>query len=316
MLPTRAEIETASEVVYRTLSPTPQICWPLLSERVGTEVWVKHENHLPTGSFKARGGLVYMDAQADLGGIVEVVSATRGNHGQAVAFAAGRVGLKATIVVPHGNSESKNRAMRAYGADLIEHGRDFQDALDRARELAETGLHFVANFDPLLIRGVASYGMELFSAQPDLDAVYVPVGLGSGICALIAAREALGRRCEIIGVVTENAPAYALSLAAGHLVTTENSDTLADGLAIRVPNAEALATISKDAERIVAVSEAELRGAIRHYFTDTHNIAEGAGAAPLAALIQERERNAGRRVGVILTGGNIDARIYREILAG
>ena len=313
ILPDRREIESAAEVVYRTFSPTFQICWPLLCERVGAEVWVKHENHLLSGSFKVRGGLVYMDAQA-LEGVSGVVTATRGNHGQSVAFAAARNRLKANIVVPEGNSDSKNRAMRALGGELIEYGRDFQEALEHAQGLANASLHFVPNFHPLLIRGVASYAMEIFSSQPELDSVYVPIGLGSGICAVIAARDALGMRCKVIGVVAENAPAYALSFDAGKSVPTDSANTLADGLAVRVPNAEALTVISRGVERIVTVSEQELLQAIRIYFSDTHNVAEGAGAAPLAALLKEREISRGTRVGLVLTGGNIDEDVFREAL--
>ena len=286
----------------------------MLCERAGTEVWVKHENHLPSGSFKARGGLVYMGAQGAMEGVSGVVTATRGNHGQSVAFAARQNGLDARIVVPEGNSRSKNRAMRALGGELIEHGRDFQAALEHAQKLASATLHFVPNFDPVLIRGVATYAMEFFAAQPELDSIYVPIGLGSGICAVIAARDVLGLRCKVVGVVTEQAPTYALSFDAGKSVPTDSADTLADGLAVRVPNAEALDVINRSVERVVAVSELELRQAIHIYFSDTHNLAEGAGAAPLAALLKERDANRGSRVGLVLTGGNIDEDVFRSAL--
>ena len=317
MLPTLAELERAAEVVYETLLPTPQLRWPLLCERSGADVWVKHENHLPTGSFKVRGGLVYHRELARSDPPVPgVIAATRGNHGQSVAFAASRNGLPATIVIPRGNSPAKNRAMRALGAELVEHGRDFQDAYEHARTLTHTrGLRLVASFHPMLVRGVSSYALELFRALPDCDTVYVPIGLGSGICGVIAAREALGRRTEIVGVVAEQAPTYALSFERGAPVSTDSSDTLADGLAVRVPDARALEIIRKHVERIVRVSELELRAAIRHYFTDTRNVAEGAGAAPLAALLRERDDMAGRRVALILSGGNIDRPLYREILS-
>ena len=314
---TLAELEAAADIVHSHLSPTPQLDWPLLSARAGAEIRVKHENHNPTGAFKIRGGLVYMDAllrdQSEIDG---VVCATRGNHGQSVATAAGLFGLGAVIVVPRGNSVEKNAAMAAQGGALVEHGHDFQEALEYARGLAdERGLHMVPSFQDDLVAGVASYGLELFRAVPDLDTMYVPVGLGSGICGTIAARNALGLKTKIVGVVAENAPAYSLSFRAGKPVSTNSADTMADGVACRTPVDDAVATINAQAERIVEVSEAGIRAAMRHFFTDTHNVAEGAGAAPLAALLQEREAMAGKRVAVVLSGGNIDIDVYRTILA-
>ncbi len=245
-----------------------------------------------------------------------MIAATRGNHGQSIAYAAARVGIRATVVVPHGNSREKNAAMRALGAQLIEHGRDFQDALEFARrEAAERGLAMVPSFDRTLVCGVASYALEFLGAVEQLDTVYVPIGLGSGICGMIAAREALRLSTRIVGVVAENAPAYALSFAAGRAITTESADTIADGVACRVPDAEALSIIGRWAERIVTVSEAEIAAAMRHYFSDTHNIAEGAGAAPLAALLKERAAMEGRRVGLVLSGGNVDRDLYARVLA-
>ena len=310
-------LETAADFVRRVMPPTPQFCWPLLSRRIGTELWVKHENHTPIGAFKLRGGLVYLDevkrSHPDMCG---VVTATTGNHGQSIALAAARLELEATIVVPHGNSIEKNRAMEGFGARLIEAGRDFQAAYEYAVALAERErLHLVRSFDALLVRGVASYGLELFRAVPDLDTVYVPIGLGSGICGVIAAREALGLTAEIVGVVSENAATYALSFAAGKPVSTNSADTMAGGLAVRVPDPEALDIICRGAARIVTVSEAEIRRAVRILFTDTHNVAEGAGAAPLAAAFQERDRLRGKRVAVIQSGGNIDRNLFAEILA-
>jgi threonine dehydratase len=310
-------LEAAAALVHRTVPPTPQYCWPLLSRRLGAELWVKHENHTPIGAFKIRGGLVYLDAvrreQPRLRG---VVTATTGNHGQSVALAATRLGIAATIVAPHGNSIEKNRAMQAFGARLVEAGHDFQAAFEHATELAlQEQLHFVPSYHPLLVRGVASYGLELFRAVPDLDLVYVPIGLGSGISGVIAAREALGLRTEIVGVVAEGAPTYALSFAAGRPVSTNSADTMAGGLAVRVPDPEALEVISRGAARIATVSEAEMRRAMRILFADTHNVAEGAGAAPLAAALQERDRLAGKRVAVILSGGNIDRPLFAEVLA-
>jgi threonine dehydratase len=315
-LPTLSELDAAAELVHSVMPPTPQHCWPLLSQRVGAELWVKHENHTATGAFKLRGGIVYLDdLKRAQPGIAGIISATTGNHGQSIAYAATRLGLKAVIVVPHGNSPEKNRAMQGFGAKLVEHGHDFQAAYEHAMAMAEReNLHLVRSFQPLLVRGVASYGMELFRAVPDLDAVYVPIGLGSGICGVIAAREALGARAEIVGVVAENAPAYALSFAAGKAVATNSADTFAGGLAVRVPDGDALDTIRRHAARIVTVSEAEMKAAMRIIFSDTHNVAEGAGAAPLAAALKERERLRGRRVAVIQSGGNIDRAVFAEIL--
>ncbi len=312
------ELETAASLVHEHITPTAQICWPLLCERTGAEVWVKHENQTPIGAFKLRGGLVYMDdlrrSRPDVAG---VISATRGNHGQSVARAARTFGVSATIVVPDGNSVEKNAAMRAFGAELIEHGHDFQAALEYTRELAdERGLLMVESFHPLLVRGVASYSLEFLTAVDDLDTVYVPIGLGSGICGMMAARDALGRTTEIVGVVAENAAAYALSFAKGEAVSTNSADTFADGMACRTPVPEAVERINAGAARIVTVREEEIAAAIRHYYTDTHNLAEGAGAAQLAALLKERDRMAGKKVGLVLSGGNIDMSEYREVLAG
>jgi threonine dehydratase len=310
-------LEAAAALVHRVMPPTPQYCWPLLSRRVGAELWVKHENHTPIGSFKIRGGLLYLDAvrrsQPDVRG---VVTATTGNHGQSIALAAARLGVDATIVVPHGNSIEKNRAMAGFGARLVEAGHDFQAAFEHATELAEReNRHFVRSYDPLLVRGVASYGLELFRAVPDLDVVYVPIGLGSGISGVIAARDALGLTVEIVGVVAANAPTYALSFAAGAPVSTNSADTMAGGLAVRVPDPEALDIIRRGAARIVTVSEAEMRRAMRIMFSDTHNVAEGAGAAALAAALQERGRLAGKRVAAIQSGGNVDRALFAEVLA-
>ena len=311
------EIEAAAELIYRHLGPTPEYCWPLICERAGTEVWVKHENHTPIGAFKVRGGLVYLDdlmkrAPETRG----VIAATRGNHGQSVAYAARRAGIEAVVVAPRGNSAEKNRAMRALGAELIEHGEDFNAALERAEELAAArGLHAFPSYHPLLVRGVATYGLELLRAVPDLDTVYVPIGLGSGINGVISARDALGLKTRVVGVVAERAAAYALSFAAGRPVSTETCDTLADGVSVRIPDAEALAVMLKGAERVVTVSEDEIEAAMRAYYTDTHNLAEGAGAAPLAALLKEKEIMAGRKAAVILSGGNVDTELTRRVLA-
>jgi len=312
-----ARLDDAAALVRAVVPPTPQYCWPLLSRRLGAELWVKHENHTPIGAFKLRGGLVYLDdlrhATPQVSG---VITATRGNHGQSIAYASARLGLAATIVVPHGNSFEKNRAMQGFGATLVEEGHDFQAAYEyAAARAAADNLHLVRSFDPALVRGVASCGLELFRAVAGLDTVYVPIGLGSGICAMIAAREALGETAEIVGVVAQNAPTYALSVAAGRPVSTNSADTIADGLAVRVPDAAALAIIRAGAARIVTVSEAEIRRAMRIIFTDTHNLAEGAGAATLAAALQERALLAGKRVAIVLSGGNVDRTLFADVLA-
>jgi threonine dehydratase len=312
-----AALEAAAALVHGVMPPTPQYCWPLLSRRVGAEVWVKHENHTPIGAFKVRGGVVYLDdlkrSQPEIKG---VVTATTGNHGQSIAYSAAALGLAATIVVPEGNNPGKNRAMRGFGATLVEVGHDFQAAYEHAAALAEREQrHLVRSFHPLLVRGVASYALELFRAVADLDTIYVPVGLGSGICGVIAARDALGLTTEVVGVVAENAPTYALSFAAGRPVPTNRVDTLAEGLAVRVPDPEALAIILKGAERVVTVSEPEIRQAARAMFDDTRNLAEGAAAAPLAAALQERTHLAGKRVALVQSGGNIERALFADVLS-
>ena len=316
-LPGKSEIEAAAAAVYAAMPATPQYAWPLLAERCGAPVWIKHENHSPIGAFKVRGGLVYMNRlHTNHPSCTGVIAATRGNHGQSIAFAARANGLAAVIVVPEGNSAEKNAAMGALGAELMVHGHDFQAAFEYATELAdERGLKMVPSFAEDLVAGVATYPMELLTAVPDLDTLYVSIGLGSGICSCIAAREALGLTTKIVGVVAENAPCYALSFAQGKPVSTHSADTMADGLACRVPADEAVAVINRYAERIVTVSETEIKAAMRHYFTDTHNVAEGAGAAPLAALLQEREQASGQTFGLVLSGGNVDRSLFQNILA-
>jgi len=317
MLPSLAELESATTLVHSVMPPTPQYRWPLLCGRAGTEVWVKHENHTPAGAFKVRGGIAYVDhLKRAEPGVRGVIAATRGNHGQSVAFAARRAGLDAVIVVPKGNSVEKNAAMRALGGELIEHGHDFQAAYEYAQGLAgERRLHPLPSYHAVLARGVGTYALEFLRAAPDLDTVYVPIGLGSGICGVMAARDALGLKTKVVGVVAESAPAYALSFAQGKAVSTNSADTMADGMACRVPNAEALEAILKGVERIVQVSDDAIKAAMRAYFADTHNVAEGAGAAPLAALMAERARMAGKRVGLVLSGGNVDTAVYRDVLA-
>lgn len=310
------EIESAARIVYSAMPATPQYCWPLLCEELGAEVWVKHENHTPVGAFKLRGGLVYFADLASNSTVKGVISATRGNHGQSVGLAAWLHGLTARVVVPHGNSIEKNAAMRALGVDLIEHGDDFQAAREHARRLAdELGLHLVPSFHPLLVSGVASYALELLRAVRDLSTVYVPIGLGSGICAMVAVRDALGLKTEVVGVVSAQAPAYAVSFTAREIREAPVTTTLADGMACRTPQPEALEVIWRGVDRIVEVSDSEVAEAIRILFTSTHNAAEGAGAAALAAARQERSRLAGRRTAVVLSGGNIDRALFADVLA-
>ena len=314
---TLAELRDAHDIVQKALRPTPAFAWPLLAARLGAEVVVKHENHQPTGAFKVRGGLTYCDALKRRDPQVKgIVSATRGNHGQSLAYAGRRFGLAVKIVVPHGNSHEKNAAMRAQGAELIEHGADFQAAREEAMRLAEAhGLHAVPSFHRDLVRGVATYALELLTERPDLDVLYVPIGQGSGICGCIAARDALGRKTEIVGVQSAGAPAYALSFAAGRVVSTLTADTFADGVATRTPDEEAVAIILKGAARVTLVEDFEIAEAIRAFWTDTHNLAEGAGAAPLAAAIKERARLSGRKIGLVLSGGNIDFDLFQNQVA-
>ncbi|SNB78158.1 threonine dehydratase [Arboricoccus pini] len=308
------ELEAAAAEVHEVFAATAAYSWPLLCARTAAEVWVKHENQTPTGAFKVRGGIVHVRRLAEQGLAPNgLISATRGNHGQSLAFAGARHGIDVTIVVPEGNSREKNAAMRAFGARLIEHGQDFDAARAEARRLAEVeGRFFAPSFHPDLVLGVATWALELFRGAPPLDALYVPIGQGSSICGAIQARDLLGLKTEIIGVQAKGAPTYALSLEAGRPVTIERADTQADGLATRVPDADALAMIAKGAARIVTVSDDEIAAAIRAYWTDTHNLAEGAGAAPLAALLQEREAMRGRRVGLPLSGGNIDLALFQD----
>jgi threonine dehydratase len=312
-----SELEAAASVVYRAMAPTPQQRWPLLDERAGAAVWVKHENQTPVGAFKIRGGLVYFDALRRATPVKGVVAATRGNHGQSVAFAAARYGIPSALVVPHGNSAGKNAAMRALGAELIEEGHDFQASLEAAARIAaERAWHLVPSFDSLLVQGVASYALELFRAAPDLETLYVPIGLGSGICGSIAARDALGLTTRIVAVVALAAPAYARSLALGRLVSHEATTRIADGMACRTPVADALDRIRAGVDRVVEVSDDEIESAMRAIYDDTHNVAEGAAASAVAALLRERDRIQGRTVGVVLTGGNVDRAIFARVLAG
>lgn len=310
-------LRLAAKTVHATLAPTPQLAWPLLAERVGCSVWVKHENHTPTGAFKVRGGLIYVQGllarEPQTKGLI---TATRGNHGQSLALAAQRMGLAVSIVVPEGNSREKNAAMRALGATVIECGKDFDEARATAATLAqENQLHLVPAFHHDLIRGVATYALELLEAVSDLDTVYVPIGMGSGICGLIQTRDLLGLKTEIVGVVSSHADAFAQSVEQGRVVCTQSADTFADGLACRQPLPEALAIIAQGAARVIRVSDRQIAQAIGIYHETTHNTAEGAGAAALAGLIKEQTEQQGQRVAVILSGANIDRQLYAAILA-
>ena len=315
-LPSLQDIEAAAQVVYRDFAPTPQYRWVLLSERLGTDCWLKHENHTPVGAFKIRGGLTYFDQLARRGALPrEVVSATRGNHGQSMGWAARRHGVACTIVVPRGNSVEKNAAMRALGVTLVEHGSDFQEAREHAMHIAaERGAHMVPSFHTDLLRGVSTYWWEFLRAVPQLDVVYVPIGQGSGACSAIAAKLALQHPVRVVGVVSSHATTYADSVAAGRVVEAPVTTQLADGMACRVADAAALAIIAPHIDHIVQVSDNEVAAAMRALFTDTHNVAEGAGAAAFAAALQEKDRLAGQTVGVALTGGNVDADIFSQVL--
>jgi threonine dehydratase len=314
--PSLDALESAAALIYKSMPPTPQYRWPLLEARAGTTVWVKHENHTPTGAFKVRGGLVYLNELCRTGAKPKgVISATRGNHGQSVGFAARQYGIPAAVVVPIGNSVEKNAAMRSLGVEIIERGRDFTDASEIADEMAiARGWHRFPSFHPLLVRGVGTYALELFRAVPDLDTVYVPVGLGSGICGVIAARDALGLRARVVAVVSDAAPAFALSYAQGRIVSHEATTRVADGMACRTPVQPALSIARNGAERVVQVSDNEVESAMRALFEDTHNTAEGGGAAALAALFKEKEAMRGRNVAVVLSGGNVDSSLFAAIL--
>jgi threonine dehydratase len=315
-LPTLSQIEAAAGKIYQAFGPTPQYCWPTLSQRLGTECWVKHENHTPVGAFKVRGGLTYFDHLVQNGTLPrEVVSATRGNHGQSIAYAAARHGVTCTIVVPEGNSLEKNAAMKALGAQLIEHGHDFQAAREHAQAIAlERQAHMVPSYHPALVLGVATAWWEFLRAVPDLDRVYVPIGLGSGACAALAAKQALGHPVQVIGVISAHATTYADSFAAGQVVEAPVSTLLADGMAVRRADPNALAILKVGLERCVMVDDSRIAQAMRDLYTDTHNLAEGAGAASFAAAWSEKEQLQGLKVGTTLCGGNVDSATFCSVL--
>ena len=316
-LPSLAEIREAQAVIYRYMPPTPQYSWPLTNKRLEAEVWIKHENHTPIGAFKLRGALVYIEWLKESRTSLEgVVAATRGNHGQGVGMAARLLGLKAVVVVPHGNSVEKNCAMLAQGVELVERGHDFQESLEFARTLAkDRGFEMVDSFHERLVMGTATYGLELFESVPALDTLYVPIGLGSSICGVAAARNALRSPTKIVGVVSSESPSYSLSFEQRKVVEAPSRTLIADGLACRTPNPMAMEAVWENVIRIVEVTDAEITDAMRALFQDTHNVAEGAGTAALAGALKEKHLNRGQRIGVILTGGNVDAQIYARVLA-
>jgi threonine dehydratase len=312
---TLAELESAAAVVYRAMPATPQRRWPLLDARAGTAVWVKHENHTPIGAFKIRGGLTYFDALERAGERpAGVIAATRGNHGQSVGLAAARFGVPCAIVVPDGNSAGKNAAMRALGVELIEEGRDFQASFEAAGRIArERGWHMVPTFDRRLVVGVASYSLELLRAAPEIDILYVPIGQGSGICGALEARDALALKTRIVGVVSASAPAYARSLASGTLVSVESTTRVADGVAVRTPNRDALDFMRARLDHVVEVTDDQVEDAMRAIYDDTHNVAEGAGAAATAAMLAERDAIRGKTVAVVLSGANVDRNVFGRV---
>ena len=315
---TLQHIEHAAQVVYRSFQATPQYRWGLSSQRLGADCWIKHENHTPVGAFKIRGGLTYFEALRASGTLpTEVVSATRGNHGQSMGWAARAHGVACTIVVPRGNSQEKNAAMRALGVTLIEHGDEFQDAREHAMALAEQrGAHMVPSFHKDLVCGVATYWWEFFKAVPHMDVAYVPIGMGSGAAAAIQAKRALGHGAKIVGVVSAHATTYADSIAASRVIDSPVTTRLADGMACRKADPEALRMLAPHLHHIVRVTDAEVADAMRHLYADTHNVAEGAGAASFAAAMQERDQLQGQTVGVTLCGGNVDADVLARMLAG
>jgi threonine dehydratase len=317
-LPTIDEVRAASELVYRLMRPTPQYCWPLLCERLGAEVWVKHENQTPTGAFKARTAVVYVDELMKREPATRgLITATRGNHGQAVALAAKQFALPATILVPHGNSREKNAAMRAQGATLIVHGSDYQAARERAMALADQqGLHMVPPYHYNIVRGVATYWLELFTSVKDIDVAYVPIGMGSGICSAVAVRNGLGLKTKLIGVVSSLAPSYAESFEQRKVIEAPATTKIADGMACRKPDEQALSILMDNVDHIARVSDEEVEESMRHMFTDTHNVVEGAGAAPLAAALSEREQLNGKRVAIVASGSNVDREVFARVLRG
>jgi threonine dehydratase len=312
-----AELDAAAELIYRYMQPTPQYTWPLLSRRLECEVWVKHENFTPVGAFKVRGGILYAEQlRRENPAAKGFVTATRGNHGQSLAYGARLFGFKPVIVVPHGNSVEKNEAMEALGAELIIHGADFQESFEYAIQVAkERGLIMAPSFDMTLVKGVSTYALEMFRGAPQLDVIYVSIGMGSGVCGVMAARKALGLKTTVVGVVSAGAPAYGISFRSRKLESHAVTTFIADGMACRKPDERALEMIWQGVDRVVEVTDKEVEAAMRAYFSDIHSVAEGAGAAGLAAAMKERERMAGKRVGLVLSGGNVDRAVFARVLS-
>lgn len=315
-LPGLAELEAATTLVRPHIPATPSHTWPLLNAEAGCEVWVKHENHTPVGAFKVRGGVVYLDElQRARPGVPGVIAASTGNHGQSVAWNARRLGLRAVIVVPHGSNPEKLAAMRALGAELVEHGREFQEALEYSRELAgREGLHAIPSFHPWLVRGVGTYALEFFRSSPPLDVVYVPIGLGSGFCGVAAAKLALGLGTRLVGVVSAHAPAYALSFQQKQKATQPSATRVAEGVACSTPDDLALRWVLENAEDVVTITDDEALEAMRLLLRTTHNLPEGAAALPFAALLKHRPHPPGTRVGCVLSGGNASMELLRRVL--
>jgi threonine dehydratase len=313
--PTFADICFARQRVYRALRRTPLLRHPLLAQETGLDIVVKHENHNPTGAFKVRGGinLVGSLSPEERRG---VITATTGNHGQSIALASGREGVPCTIVVPRGNNPEKNAAMRALGAELIEFGRDFDEARERVEQLQhERGLRYVhsAN-EPLLIAGVGTYALEIFEDEPDVDVILVPIGGGSGACGCAIVRTAIGSRAIVIGVQAARADAFARSWRGETRVVGEKADTFAEGMATRVTFDLTFDILKRGLDDIVTLTEEELAEGVRLALRTTHNLAEGAGAASLIAAVKLRGQLAGKRVVCVMSGGNIDrATLYRVI---
>jgi threonine dehydratase len=313
--PTLKDIFASRERVYRVLKPTPLIRHPLLAEETSLDVYVKHENHNPTGAFKVRGGLNLIGSLSpeERRG---VITATTGNHGQSIALACQREGVPCTIVTPLGNNPEKNAAMRAYGAEVIEFGRDFDEARERVEQMqAELGLRYVhsAN-EPLLIAGVGTYALEVFEDLPDVGVILVPIGGGSGACGCSIVRSGTGSRAKVIGVQAERADAFTRSWREGKRIVGARADTFAEGMATRVTFDLPFSILQKELDDVITLDEGELAEGVRLALRTTHNLAEGAGAASLMAAAKLRSQLAGRKVVCVMSGGNIDRSTLAQIL--
>ena len=313
--PTLKDAYAARPRVYRVVKPTPLMRHALLSAETGLDLYVKHENHNPTGAFKIRGGLnliASLSAEERRG----VITASTGNHGQSIAYASQREGVPCTIVVPRGNNPEKNAAMRALGAEVIEFGRDFDEAREKVEQMQhERGLRYVhsAN-EPLLIAGVATYALEIFDDLPDVDVVLVPIGGGSGACGCSIVRTGIGSRAKVIGVQAAGADAFARSWRTHTRVVGDKADTFAEGMATRVTFDLPFGILQRELDDVVTLGEDELAEGVRLALRATHNLAEGAGGSALAAALKLRDRLAGRKVVCVMSGGNIDRATLRRVL--